>query len=58
MRAFTDLETTLLVDYVNIFALSPDPPNVERTTANCGKTGVASCFANALVLGATWIGQF
>ena len=47
-RMFTDVEWNLGLDWVKIFALSPDPPNVARTQ------GVAS----ALVLSLAVTGRF
>jgi hypothetical protein len=48
LHAFTGLQTTLLFEYLRIFALSPDPPNVDRTRG----------FASALVFAASLTGQF
>jgi hypothetical protein len=45
---FTDSETTLRLDYVKTFALSPDPPNAARINN----------WATALVLAASVIGRF
>ena len=47
-RMFTALETAIALDWVKIFALSPDPPNVERTQG----------WASALVLGLSATGGF
>jgi hypothetical protein len=47
-RAFTNMTTTLLLEYVRGFALSPEPPNAARLRG----------FATALVLGLSATGRF
>ena len=47
-RMFTQLDAALLLDYVKIFALSPQPPNAARIDA----------WASALVLGLSATGKF
>jgi hypothetical protein len=47
-RMFSAVEASLLFNYVKIFALTPEPPNAERTRG----------FASALVFGASVTGKF
>jgi hypothetical protein len=47
-RMFTDVEASLSLDWIKIFALSPQPPNVARTES----------VASALVLAASAAGRF
>jgi hypothetical protein len=48
LRAFAEVEASVVIDYLKIFALSPDPPNVQRINS----------WASALVLGLSTIGRF
>ena len=47
-RAFTDMEASMLVNWVRIFALTPDPPNVARTQG----------WASAILVGLSASGRF
>jgi hypothetical protein len=47
-RAFTDMETSMLVNWVKIFALTPDPPNVQRTQG----------WASSILVGLSATGRF
>jgi hypothetical protein len=47
-RLFSDMETSLLVEWVKVFALTPEPPNAARTRG----------WASALLLGLSATGRF
>ncbi len=47
-RAFSDMEASMLLNWVRIFALTPDPPNVARTQG----------WASAILIGLSATGRF
>jgi hypothetical protein len=47
-RAFTDMDASILLNWVRVFALTPQPPNVQRTQG----------WASSILLGLTASGKF